>query len=319
MSSTPIIIFGAAGFAALDAASQAGFSKILQANSVKDIDTANLYSGSEAALGKQGWPKDFTIHTKAPGFQPGCLKKQSVLDGMEKSLTNLGLSSVETYFLHSPDPDTPIEETLSTISELYEAGKFKHFGLSNFKPEQVQKIYDIQKSNGKVLPTVYQGNYNAAARHIESDLFPVLRKLKISFYAYSPIAGGFLVKSAQTLRDGTDGGRFAEGAPAAKLYNSLYRKESMLDALDEWEAIANGLGISKVALAYRWVTFNSALEASLGDGVILGASKASQLEESLAAFKDGPLDAETVKKIDGFWKKVEKDAPYDNYSVFIKQ
>jgi len=158
------------------------------------------------------------------------------------------------------DPTVPIEETLSAISQLYTEGKFKRFGISNFRPADVQKIYDIQTANKSVLPTVFQGNYNPVSRHIEEDLFPLLHKLKISFYAYSPIAGGFLVKDAEQVRNKTAGGRFGENPRVGALYTSMYGKESLFQALGQWGKIAEAAGVSKAALAYRWIAYHSALK-----------------------------------------------------------
>ena len=232
---------------------------------------------------------------------------------MTETLRRLNTSSVETYYLHAPDTSTPIEETLEAINTLHSKGTFKNFGLSNFSPSDVQKIHDLQSSQGKILPTVFQGNYNAVSRHIESDLFPILRKLNISFYAYSPIAGGFLVKDPQVLRDGQGQGRWAKDTPIGGIYVGMYTKETLLSALEEWDHIARDEGISKAALAYRWITFHSKLDGSKGDAVILGASKSSQLEESLVAIEQGPLSEKSVKRIEDVWVKVEKEAPRDNY------
>jgi len=190
------------------------------------------------------------------------------------------------------------------------------FGLSNFKAADVQKVYDIQSSAGSVLPSVFQGNYNAVSRHIETDLFPLLRKLKMSFYAYSPIAGGFLVKSAAQVRTNDSDGRFGPNSRVGAMYSTMYGKESLLEALDEWEHIANDAGISKAALAYRWITYHSALNKTSGDGVIVGASKVAQLEETLKVIEDGPLDEKTAARIEDIWKKVEHEAPLDNYNSF---
>lgn len=89
-----------------------------------------------------------------------------------------------------------------------------------------------------VLPSVFQGNYNAVSRHIEKDLFPLLRKLGIAFYAYSPIAGGFLVKSAKEIREGSsETGRFKTGNALGDMYRTLYGKESLINALDDWGEI----------------------------------------------------------------------------------
>lgn len=294
---------------------------------------------SEESLGNLGAPKRFTISTKAPGFAPGRLSKQSVLDGIDKSLSDLGVSSVRTpidyhkiyniqttnptqvdiYYLHSPDTATPLEETLSAIQEIYAAGKIKRFGLSNFRPDDVQKIYDIQKAAKSVLPSVFQGNYNAVSRHIERDLFPLLRKLQMSFYAYSPIAGGFLVKNSAQLRVKDDAGRFGENARTGEMYIELYGKESLYQALDEWGTIAKDAGISKAALAYRWIAFHSALKAGNGDAIIVGASKVAQLEESLSAVEDGPLEKDIAERTNAIWAKVEDEAPLDNYHSFAAE
>ena len=73
---------------------------------------------------------------------------------------------------------------------LYIAGKFKRFGLSNFNVEELQEAYDLVSSKGYVLPTVFQGNYSLIARHVEENLFPLLRKLGISFWVYSVLREG---------------------------------------------------------------------------------------------------------------------------------
>ena len=130
-------------------------------------------------------------------------------------------------------------------------------------------MYDYAASKGYVLPTVFQGNYNPLARHYDTTLFPLLRELNIAFYAYSPLAGGFLVKDAQTLETGGGQGRWDADHWVGKVYNKLYSKPSLLEALSEWESIANEARVSKAALAYRWVMYNSKLSAEHGDGIIV--------------------------------------------------
>jgi aflatoxin B1 aldehyde reductase len=101
------------------------------------------------------------------------------------------------------------------------------------------------------------------------------------------------------------------------MYPTMYGKESLYQALDEWEHIANNAGISKAALAYRWITYHSALKKEHGDGVIVGASKVAQLEETLNVIEDGPLDAKTAASVEDIWKKVEHEAPLDNYNSYM--
>ena len=181
----------------------------------------------------------------------------------------------------------------------------------------MQKIYDIQRAAGSILPTVFQDNYNAVSRHLEGDLFPLLHKLHISFYAYSPIAGGFLVKESSQLRTKDVEGRFSGNTPLGDMYIILYGKESLYQALDEWGVIARDAGISKAALAYRWIAFHSALDQVNGDGIIIGASNISQLEETLIAIEAGPLDAKTAERANGIWEKVKHDAPRDNWNDYL--
>lgn len=118
-----------------------------------------------------------------------------------------------------------------------------------------------------------------------------------------------------------DEGRFGPKARTGELYTSMYGKESLYKALDTWGEIAKDAGISKAALAYRWIAFHSALKKENGDAIIVGASKVTQLEETLSAIEAGPLDEKTAERASGIWKTVEHDAPLDNYhsSATFKQ
>jgi aryl-alcohol dehydrogenase-like predicted oxidoreductase len=287
------------------------YLEILKEYEVHDLDTARGYIGSEKRLQELGATKDFIIHTKAKAWASGALTKEGVLQSAKDSLEDLKLNQVETYFLHSPDPKTPITETLEAIQQLFKEGKFKYFGVSNYKPEQVQEIYDICTSKGYVLPTVYQGNYNAVARHYEEKLFPLLRKLNIRFMGYSPLAGGFLVRNRQQV-EGNEG-RFDKATAVGKIYSNMYAKQSLFEAQEEWENIANEAGISKAALANRWVVWNSALHHKYSDAIILGASTPKQLRDALRDLAAGPLEKKIADRIQKIWEKVKHEAPLDNY------
>lgn len=276
---------------------------------MKIVDTAALYGQSEEILGDLEAGKRFTIDTKLRGGFGGGASRENVLADFEKS-RELLKTDVDILYLHAPDYKTPLEETLAAVNEVYKSGWFKRFGLSNFKVEDVQRTYDISKEKGYVLPTVYQGNYSAVARKQETLLFPTLRKLGISFYAYSPVAGGFLTKTREQVESGH--GRFDPKAMAGEMYKRLYAKPTLLDALDEWGQIANDEGITRAALAYRWVKYNSPLKPEHGDAIIIGASSVEQLEETLDALTKGPLSAQAVQRIEAIWEKVEAEAPLDN-------
>lgn len=87
-------------------------------------------------------------------------------------------------FLHVPDRTTPFRETCEAMNTAHNAGAFNEFGLSNFNPAEVEEIVEICKANGWVVPTVYEGQYNAIVRGCETDLLPILRKHGMRFHAF---------------------------------------------------------------------------------------------------------------------------------------
>ncbi len=163
------------------------------------------------------------------------------------------------------------------------------------------------------MPSVFQGCYNPVARRYEKVLFPLLRKLNIAFYAYSPLAGGFLVKSAETIQKGQGTGRWDPNTPQGAIYLGYYKTPLHVEALSKWQAIAEEAGTTKSALAYRWVTYNSILNAEHGDGILIGASSAQQLEDTLKSLEEGPLEPKIVEKIDQIWDFVKDEAHVDNF------
>ncbi|KAH7071524.1 NADP-dependent oxidoreductase domain-containing protein [Paraphoma chrysanthemicola] len=308
-------IFGAAGFGDLGRFKtdevRSKVLDVLLAEGVKNLDSARIYPGSEVAIGAQEKRTNFIIDTKlAGGFQPGVVTKDGVIKDAQDSLDRVKIKQFDILYLHAPDDSIPFAETLAGINEVYKKGTFRRFGLSNFSAEQVQQVYDISKKNDYVLPTVYQGNYSAVARHLETLLFPTLKKLGIKFYAYSPIAGGFLTKTAADLDAGA--GRFNKEALGG-MYSKLYDKPSLRAALVKWNEIAEQEGISKAELAYRWVAEHSAIAGDEENGVIFGASSIEQIEQTVRGLKKGKLSEGAAKGIEQIWESVKADAPVDNY------
>ncbi|KAF9891698.1 hypothetical protein FE257_003710 [Aspergillus nanangensis] len=292
---------------------------ILKEGGIKTIDTARIYSDSEHFLGEADATSRFSIDTKYPGgFAPEPSTKEDVIASIDESLRLLKTSKINVYYIHAPDRRVPLEELLSGLNTAYKAGKFTRLGLSNFLPEEVSDVVRIAKANNYVLPTVYQGNYNAVARHSESTLLPILRKHGISFYAYSPIAGGFLTKDVEQLTAGGEG-RWDPSNAIGGIYNKLYGKPGMLEGLKLWGEISKESGIPKAELAYRWVAYHSALKGDYGDAIIFGSKNGRQLKGTLQGLGNGPLAEEVVRKIELVWTAVEGDAPVDNFNGPVKK
>lgn len=155
----------------------------------RHLDTARDYTptapgSSEARLGRAGAASRFTIHTKVHSGHPGDHEPSKIELSIGQSLDALKTSSVETMFLHSPDRQTPFEETAKAMHDAVEQGRFKKFGLSNYTAAEVQKILEICEQKGYTKPSVYQGHYNAVVRGAEKELFPLLRKHNVAFFAY---------------------------------------------------------------------------------------------------------------------------------------
>ena len=92
--------------------------QLLEKYNVKDLDTARIYPGSEKSIGELNLSASYTIHTKAVAFQERSLSKESIVESIGESLSLLKTEKVETFYLHCPDPATPIEETPVSYTHL---------------------------------------------------------------------------------------------------------------------------------------------------------------------------------------------------------
>ncbi|RAO64522.1 uncharacterized protein BHQ10_000534 [Talaromyces amestolkiae] len=316
------IIFGGAVFS-----TQYGFTvdKVnevlswLEKEDIKTIDSSEVYGDSEELLGAaNAAAKGFAIDTKiGGGLAHVASSGERVVEAAEESLRKLNTDSVDVYFIHTPDKRVPLIDTLRGINQVHKQGKFKRFGLSNFAPAEVEEVCQIALENDFVLPSVYEGNYNAVGRRVETELFPILRKYKIAFYAYSPIAGGFLTKTPEDVANAK--GRFDSKIIFAKMMNTIYNKPSMLQFLTEFGKLAAQEGITQAELAYRWIVYHSHLDGEMGDGIIVGSRFGDHLTATIEGLKKGPLSGAVAKRMDELWKGVEKDSILDNWNDFISK
>jgi aflatoxin B1 aldehyde reductase len=127
-----------------------------------EVDTALMYAGGETEKIIGRFPPALTarinVATKANPWdvEHGKLTAAGVGAQLDASLTSLDAKEVDLFYLHAPDHDVDILETLAAVDAAHKAGRFRRFGLSNYAAWQVVDIYHCCKSNGWVLPTVYQ-------------------------------------------------------------------------------------------------------------------------------------------------------------------
>eukprot|EP00735_Rhodelphis_limneticus_P001495 TRINITY_DN12124_c0_g1::TRINITY_DN12124_c0_g1_i1::g.26569::m.26569 TRINITY_DN12124_c0_g1::TRINITY_DN12124_c0_g1_i1::g.26569 ORF type:complete len:342 (-),score=57.07,sp/Q8CG45/ARK72_RAT/50.00/4e-108,Aldo_ket_red/PF00248.16/9.8e-51 TRINITY_DN12124_c0_g1_i1:185-1150(-) len=282
-----------------------------------EIDTALMYGAGNtekvlaAALASPGL-SDYSVQiaTKANPWVERALKPESVKEQLTTSLHSLQRNSVDIFYLHAPDHNTEIADTLRAVNELYQAGKFKEFGLSNYAAWQVAEIYYLCKEHGFVLPTVYQGMYNGVTRDVERELFPCIRRLGLRFYAYNPLAGGILTGRYQ-YEAVPDEGRFGGEDKWAKAYRDRYWKKEIFSGMERLRTACEASGqVTLMDSAFSWLVHHSKLDATKGDGVIIGGSSVQQIATNLEALRKAvPLPDSVVSAYDQTWQEAKPNVP----------
>jgi aflatoxin B1 aldehyde reductase len=309
--------FGKEGIETVRTSNPADAAKILatfQSHSHTEIDTSRVYGSgtSEEMLGSLDWQsRGLSIHTK---FYPNLhgyvgptithLTASDLRKGLTDSLAALKTDSIDLYYLHAPDRTVPLEETLKAVQDLYQEGKFKRWGISNYMSWEVAAICEICERHGWVKPAVYQGLYNALHRAIEPELLPCLRKYGVAFYAFNPLAGGVLTdRYHRETGDGDvePGSRFDPKQLQGKMYRARYWNEPYFAALDILRPVAKKHGLRESEVALRWMMHHSQLKREFGDKVIIGASSNEQLEMNLKDFEGAELPGEVVEALDKAW------------------
>ncbi len=285
-------------FAILDAAADAG---------ITFIDTADVYplggSGPEVGLtetivGKwlKGRRDDFIVATKCVGpmserrWDRGASRKH-ITKAVDASLRRLNTDHIDLYQLHSPDPNTPIDETLTALDDLVRQGKVGYVGCSNFPAWELARAIGRSETLGLARFDSVQPRYNLLYRRNELELFPLCEQEGIAVIPYNPIAGGLLSGKHLASEAPPEGTRFTLGT-AGDRYQDRYWHDRQFGTVDALKGLADEVGISLVTLAVAWCLSQPAITAP-----IIGASRPEQLKESIAAL-DVTLDPEVHRRLD---------------------
>ena len=161
---------------------------------VNFIDTANMYEGyarhigsaggvAEEILGKAliGRREQAVLATKVgmkigPSDDDEGLSPAHIQRECDRSLQRLATDRIDLYYMHKPDENTPIEESIETFAHIIQAGKVRHWGLSNFDTGQVRQVLTACAEGGWPRPVAHQPSYSLLNRGIEQDLLPLCRK-----------------------------------------------------------------------------------------------------------------------------------------------
>jgi len=275
----------------------------------QELDTAYVYNegNCERLLGEV-LPKlgrKFKIATKVNPRITGKLDGEAAYTQLSESLERMGLSSVDTVFLHFPDPATPVISVLEAMADLHDRGKFTELGLSNYPAWMVADVWNICDRHGWVRPTVFEGVYNPLTRKAEIELNDCLNNFGMRFYAYNPMAGGLLTGRYGKFEDAPTDGRFTHRPN----YQGRYWKKSYFDAVDLIRNAAEKNGITSIEATYRYLAYHSMLSGERGDAILIGASKLDHLRQNMATVKAGPLPQDIIDAFEEAWSITKGDSP----------
>lgn len=195
-------------------------------------------------------------------------KPEYIRKACDQSLRNLGVETIDLYYMHRKDPEVEIEDIVGTMAELVEEGKVRYIGLSEVDPETLRRAHAVHPI------TALQTEYSLWSREPERELLDVCRELGITFVAYSPLGRGFLtgaIKSRADLEEGDwrlTNPRFTDRAIKENL--------RFVEVIDR---IAQRKGATKAQIALAWVLGQD-------DDIVTipGTRNIHRLEENLGAF-----------------------------------
>lgn len=248
---------------------------------VNFFDTADRYADgeSEVILGKalKSRRNDVVIATKV-GFRGGKaitragLSRRHILWSVDESLRRLNTDWIDVYIAHREDPFTPLEETLEAFDAIVRAGKVRYLGFSNWSAWKVAAAMEIQKACGFARFTHGQMYYSLLGRDIERDVIPMMRRYGLGLTVWSPLAAGFL-SGKYTPESLSDPDNRYSG------YDLLpFDKEHGFRLVERMRGIASAHNASVAQVAIAWLLSRDAVSS-----VLLGATKAAQLDDNLGA------------------------------------
>jgi aryl-alcohol dehydrogenase-like predicted oxidoreductase len=288
-----------ASMSVLDAALEAG---------VNFIDTADVYSRwvpgnpggvAESIIGKwlsqaRGRRDQLVIATKVRGRMwegpdGEGLSRSHILQAVEASLKRLRVDTIDLYQLHSPDPATPIEETLRALDELVRSGKVRAVGCSNFTREQTADALAVSDDTGLTAFASAQPHYNLVhRREYEAELEALCAQRSLAVLPYSPLGSGFLTGKYHRGQPHPAGSR----GDSSRRVRDLEANPDAWSTLDAVRELAEALGYSPSQVALAWLMARPTVTSP-----IIGPRSVEQLIDNLDAL-DVRLEPAQLQRLD---------------------
>ena len=255
------------------------------------VDTANMYEGyarhvgspggaAEKIIGKalSGRREDFVIATKV-GMNVGEADEDegtsaaAIRKHLDLSLQRLGTDYVDIYYLHKPDPEAQLGETLQALDDLIQRGKVRYYGLSNYSADQLSELLSVADDNGLPRPVVIQPGISLLKQDDCADLLPLCNSQRIGVVPYQVLQGGLLTgkyKRSEPLP--ADSRKAEKDGWVWDLTDRVFEK---LDAIEKQAAEA---GLTMTQFAIRWILQQQAVVSA-----IVGVKRESQIDDAVNA------------------------------------
>lgn len=269
---------------------------------ITHFDLANNYGpppgSAEENFGKilqkdfRDYRDEMIISTKAgyymwPGPYGDWGSKKYLVSSLDQSLKRLGLDYVDIFYHHRPDPNTPLEETMSALDLIVRQGKALYIGLSNYRVPEMQKACTILKQLGTPC-LIHQPRYSMFDRWVEDGLLDLLEQEGVGCIAFSPLAQGIL----------TD--KYLKGIPADSRAagQSIFLKpenltDDKLEKVRRLNELADQRGQTLAQMALAWV-----LRGGRVTSVLIGASKPEQVDDCVKAVHHLDFSQEELNRIE---------------------
>lgn len=275
----------------MDAAATNAVVEAALAEGMNHFDTADLYSDgrSEELLGRALGSRRSSVIVATKFGHPNSVfgkgaRPEHVRRALEGSLRRLGTDYVDLYWLHKPDPETPIADTLGALDDLVREGKVREIGCSNFDVAGLREAERAARPEGARFVAL-QNEYSLLHREPEEGVLDECERLGLAFVPYFPLASGLLTGKYRKGRPLPTGTRITQGGS----YGSLLTDRN-LDAVEELVRFAESRGHTILDLAVAWLLAHRAVAS-----VIAGATKPEQVRANAAAARWRLSDAERAE------------------------
>lgn len=268
---------------------------------ITHFDLANNYGpppgSAEENFGKVlkmdlgSYRDELIISTKAgylmwPGPYGDFGSRKYLLSSLDQSLLRMGIEYVDIFYHHRPDPDTPLEETMTALDQAVRSGKALYAGISNYPAGLTREASEILRSLGTPC-LIHQPKYSMLVRDPETELLDTLEEEGIGCIPFSPLAQGLLT------------GRYLKGIPgdSRAARDHFLKKESITEELRNKISRLNKIALERnqslAQMAIAWL-----LKDERVTSVLIGASSAGQLHENLGALDNIGFSEKELLAID---------------------